>query len=279
LIVSADQEGGIVAHLAPPLPRQPALATLVDLPPDSRSRRAEEFGRRQGEALAGIGVTLNLAPVLDLRPHWTRNRFDFHTLIRQRAISDDPATVSAIGLGYVQGLQASGVSAAVKHFPGLGRVAADTHHFSARLETSRQDLDATDWRPFREVLAGSSAALMVGHVTLAAIDPDRPASHSKRVLDGLLRHDWNYQGVIITDDLVMGAIYGGDVCKAVVEALNGGADLLLVAYDGAQFYRVFGCAKQALARGELDLAMLGASEARLQRWRGTSNPARTAGAP
>jgi len=279
LIVAADQEGGIVAHLAPPLPRQPALATLADLLPDGRESRAEAFGRSQGEALAGIGVTLNLAPVLDLRPRWTRNRFDFHTLIRQRAISDDPAIVSAIGLGYVRGLEASGVRAAVKHFPGLGRVAADTHHFSARLETPRAELEATDWRPFREVLAGSNAALMVGHVRLAAIDPDRPASHAQRVLDGLLRKQWNYQGVIITDDLVMGAIYGGEVCKAVVEALNGGADLLLVAYDGAQFYRIFGCAKQALARGELDLAMLRASEARLQHWRGTAAPAHIAGAP
>ena len=65
----------------------------------------------------------------------------------------------------------------------------------------------------------------------------------------------------------------------MVEALNGGADLLLVAYDGAQFYRIFSCAKDALARGDLDLAMLGASEARLQRWRGTGAPARIAGAP
>jgi beta-N-acetylhexosaminidase len=88
------------------------------------------------------------------------------------------------------------------------------------------------------------------------------------VLDGLIRKRWNYQGVILTDDLVMGAIYGGDVCKAVVEALNGGADLLLVAYDGAQFYRMFGCAADALERGELDTAMLQASAARLQRWLG-----------
>jgi beta-N-acetylhexosaminidase len=276
LIVSADQEGGIVAHLAPAVPRQPALATLSDLPPDQRDAKAAEFGRRQSEALAGIGVTLNLAPVLDLRPRWTRNRLDFHTLIRQRAISDDPATVSAIGLGYVRGLEAGGVGAALKHFPGLGRVAADTHHFTARLDTPTAELDASDWRPFREVLAASNAALMVGHVTLAAVDPERPASHSKRVLDGLLRKDWKYQGVIITDDLVMGAIYGGDVCKAVVEALNGGADLLLVAYDGAQFYRVFGCAKQAFERGELDLAMLRSSEGRLQHWRGLKGAAGTA---
>jgi len=115
------------------------------------------------------------------------------------------------------------------------------------------------------VLAGSKAQLMVGHVTLTAADPDRPASHSKRVVDGIIRQKWNYQGIVITDDLVMGAIYQRDVCTAVVEALNAGVDLLLVAYDGAQFYRVFTCASAALRKGQLDAAMLRASDARLKR--------------
>jgi len=268
LIVAADQEGGIVAHLSPPLPEEPALSSLSTVPPDQREAQAEAYGRRQGADLAGIGITLNLAPVLDLRPSWQRNRLDFNTLISQRAIASDPAIVSDIAGAYVRGLEAAGVSAAVKHFPGLGRVRADTHHFAARLDTPLTTLEAADWRPFREVLATSRAALMVGHVALTAVDPDRPASHAKAVLDGLIRKQWNYQGVIITDDLVMGAIYGGDVCQAVVEALNGGVDLLLVAYDGAQFYRVFGCASRALARGDLDMAMLGTSETRLQRWSG-----------
>ena len=109
---------------------------------------------------------------------------------------------------------------------------------------------------------------MVGHVSLNAIDPDRPASHSKRVIEDLIRGKWSYQGVVMTDDLVMGAIYGGNVCTAVVEALNAGADLLLVAYDGAQFYRIFDCALDAYHRGTLDLAMLRASEGRLMRARG-----------
>ena len=145
---------------------------------------------------------------------------------------------------------ASGVGATVKHFPGLGRVRDDTHHFNADLDTPLDELEASDWRPFRDVLAGSRAQLMVGHVTLTAADPDRPASHSKRVIDGIIRQKWNYQGVVITDDLVMGAIYQKNVCTAVVEALNAGVDLLLVAYDGAQFYRVFACASAGLEQGK-----------------------------
>ena len=105
---------------------------------------------------------------------------------------------------------------------------------------------------------------MIGHVTLTSVDPDRAASHSKRVVDGIVRKKWNYQGVVMTDDLVMGAIYQRNVCTAVVEALNAGVDLLLVAFDGAQFYRIFSCAVAASAEGRLDAAMLGDSEARLK---------------
>ena len=263
LVVAADQEGGIVSHLAPPLTKLPSLSMLAKLAPDVRSAEAEAFGRVHGQELAALGINLNLAPVLDLRPELRRNRFDFNTLIGYRAISDDPAIVSGIAQSYVRGLAASGVGAAVKHFPGLGRVRADTHHFSAKLDTPVAELEASDWRPFREVLAGSNAHLMIGHMTLTAVDPDRAASHSRLVVDGIIRKKWHYQGVVMTDDLVMGAIYQHNVCTAVVEALNAGVDLLLVAFDGAQFYRIFTCASDAFARGKLDAATLRDSEARL----------------
>lgn len=265
LIVAADQEGGIVSHLAPVLTELPALATLANLPTDLRERMAEEYGRIHGRELAALGVNLNFAPVLDLRPENKITRFDFNTLIGRRAISGDPARVAAVALPYIRGLETSGVGATVKHFPGLGRVRGDTHHFSADLETDIDELEASDWRPFRQALAGSRAALMVGHVRLTGVDPDRAASHSRKVIDGIVRRKWNFQGVVVTDDLVMGAIYQHDVCSAVAEALNAGVDLLLVAFDGAQFYRLFACAKAAAGKGKLDPAMLGQSEVRLKR--------------
>ncbi|WP_035679483.1 glycoside hydrolase family 3 N-terminal domain-containing protein [Bradyrhizobium liaoningense] len=269
LVVAADQEGGIVGHLAPPLTKVPALATLTGLAPGDQQARAEEFGRIHGRELADLGVNLNLAPVLDLKPPVRRNRLDFHTLIGQRAIAADPAVVSTIASAYVRGLEESGVGATLKHFPGIGRVRDDTHHFSASLDTPVKELEATDWLPFREVLSHSRSALMVGHVTLTAVDPDRAASHSKRVVEGIIRGKWAYQGVVMTDDLVMGAIYQNDVCKAVVEAINAG-----VAYDAAQFYRVFSCALDASRQGRLDAAMLRASAARLE----LRSPAAQAGA-
>lgn len=264
LMISADQEGGVVSHLSPLLNAMPALATLAELPHTERVRKAEELGRTQGREMVALGINTNFSPVLDLRPETKQAGFDLNTLIERRAISGDPAVVADIGLAYVQGLEASGVSATVKHFPGLGRVHSDTHLFSAELATPRDVLEASDWRPFKDVLAGSHAHLMVGHVSLSAIDPGRPASHSKAVIDGIIRNQWHYNGVIITDDFVMGAIYGHGVCTAVVEALNAGVDLLLVAFDGAQFYRIFTCASDAAAQGRLDNAALRASEARLQ---------------
>lgn len=149
LVVAADQEGGIVSHLAPVLTELPSLATLVDLPADLRDRMAEEYGRIHGRELSALGVNLNFAPVLDLRPKVRLTRLDFHTLIGRRAISGDPARVADVALPYIRGLEAFGVDATVKHFPGLGRVHGDTHHFSADLDTPIEELEKSDWRPFK----------------------------------------------------------------------------------------------------------------------------------
>jgi beta-N-acetylhexosaminidase len=265
LIVAADQEGGVVSHMSPPLSHLPPLATLAALSPEARVKKAEEFGRTHGRELASLGITLDFAPVLDLKPKGKHNRFDLNSMIGERAISDNPAVVSEIALAYVRGLESAGVGATVKHFPGLGRVRRDTHLVSADLDTPVEELETSDWLPFKDVLAGTSAQVMVGHVTLTAVDPGRPASHSKAVIDGILRKKWNYHGLIITDDLVMGAIYGHNICTAVVEALNAGVDLLLVAFDSDQFYRIFACASEAASQGKLDLDALRESDARLER--------------
>jgi beta-N-acetylhexosaminidase len=265
LIVAADQEGGVVSHLSPPLAPLPALSTLAELSPDVRAKKAEEFGRTHGRELASLGVTLDFAPVLDLKPKDKRSRVDINTMTAERAISENPTVVSDVALAYVRGLESAGVGATVKHFPGLGRVRGDTHVVSAELDAPIDELETSDWLPFKDLLVGTRALLMIGHVSLTAIDRGRPASHSKGVIDGILRKKWNYQGVVITDDLVMGAVYGRNICTAVVEALNGGADLLLVAYDPSQFYRIFTCASDAAAQNRLDLDALRDSDARLQK--------------
>jgi beta-N-acetylhexosaminidase len=263
LIVAVDQEGGIVSHLSPPLTSLPALATLAALPPAERVAKAEAFGQTHGRELAALGITLNFAPVVDLLRTGAPNPLDFNSLISRRAISGDPDIVTEIAAAYARGLEAEGVEATVKHFPGLGGVREDTHHFRANLATPVAELEASDWRPFRQVLAHSSAYLMVGHVAVAAIDAEHEASHSRAVINDLIRSQWGYQGIIITDDLVMGPTYEYGVCATVVEAINAGVDLLLVAYDGLQFYRMHDCALDASAEGGLDETMLKNSLVRL----------------
>lgn len=273
LIVVADEEGGIVSHLSPQLTKLPALATLAALPAEQRAAKARAYGETQGRELAEIGVTINLAPVVDLRRGPKRKLFDFNSLINQRAISEDPATVSAIAANYIAGLNAAHVGATIKHFPGLGRARDDTHHFTARIDTPVAELEASDWRPFRDLLAGGYAHLMIGHAAITAVDPGIPASHSKRLIDGLVRGTWGYQGLIMSDDMVMGAVYQHGLCTATVASLNAGLDLLLVAYDGAQYFRIFECALTAAAHGGLDEAMLVKSQMRLDALSRSTGPA------
>ncbi len=260
LIVAGDQEGGPVSHLSPLLEAMPPLASLVGSnDPPAAARR---YGARQGRGLAALGVNLNFGPVLDLRPAAPDQPHDLLTRIAARAIAADPATVGAVAAGYIDGLADSGVRATLKHFPGLGRVRQDTHLRAARLDDPPATL-AADWQPFRQLAGHSGAAMMLGHVTLAAIDPQRAASHSAAVIDGLLRSAWGYDGVLITDDLNMGAVYDLGIGRVASEALAAGVDLVLVSYDPRQFYRAVYAAADALERGEIAHSRLRHSARRL----------------
>jgi beta-N-acetylhexosaminidase len=260
LIVATDQEGGSVSHLSPMLPPMPSLSAIAKLPDPAAAAHA--YGAEQGRGLAGLGVNVDFSPVLDLKSGHPAI-LDRTSLIEERAISADPNIVATVGSAYARGLADAGVVPTAKHFPGLGRIHVDTHIFAANTRADMSDLEHTDWIPFRRVLGGSDAFLMLGHVTITAIDPDNPASHSKRVVQGLIRGAWGYRGGIITDDLVMGAIYHHGFCKAVVDGLNAGVDLLLIAYDGQQYYRAMACALDALHRGDIDRATLAESATRL----------------
>lgn len=249
LLVAADQEGGIVSGLSPLLPRLPPLATLAGLPADQRAAAAMAYGAFQGNGLASLGVTIDFSPVIDLKG--CSLRWDRNSLIAQRAISADPAVVSEIAAAYAQGLRTAGVIPTAKHFPGLGRIHGDTHHIRVRLSASVAALEATDWQPFRRLLAGGPTLLMVGHVILDSVDPSRPASRSRAVIDGLIRRQWGFQGRIITDDLTMPSVFHHEFCQAVVGALDAGVDLLLLSYDSDQYYRAMNCALDGLRAGAL----------------------------
>lgn len=263
LAVAADQEGGIVSRLSPPLTALPALGTLADQPADRRRATALAYGAIHGRELAGLGVTINFAPVVDLRRDDPAHPLDFGSQIARRAISDDPATVTEVAVAYGEALRQAGVTPTLKHFPGLGGVSEDTHIIGATLHTPTDALERRDWRPFRETLGRLDAWLMVGHATLAAVDPLAPASLSRRVVGGLLRGEWGYQGIIVTDDMTMGAVFNGGLCQGAVAALNAGVDILLVSYDWEQTFPVLDCLIDAGRDGQLNSAALAQSRRRL----------------
>lgn len=266
LIVSTDQEGGIVSRVSPPLARLPSLAeAIADAPNDAIAALSYAYGQQQGRELAALGVNVNLAPLADLSSPDRRQRFDFRSLIGQRAIDTDPERVRRAVISYAHGLEAQGVLATLKHFPGLGSVRGDTHIVPATLAIDPDTLERHDWVPFRAGLRETHALLMVGHATLSAVDADKPASLSDRVVRQIVRQRWQHDGALITDDLSMGAVARHGLCSAGMDALHAGIDLLLVSYDVEQYFTVFHCLLRAKQRDEIDPALLAASQRRLKR--------------
>ena len=255
-------------RLSPPLTHQSSLSEIVNQYPDAveREKAVREFAITQGRELAGIGVNLNFAPVVDVN-HQVMNPNDRFTRISERAISDDPVVVTQVAGWYCSTLENAGVRCALKHFPGLGRVFDDTHMSHADLKTSVAELTKTDWLPFRALMRETKAFTMLGHVRLTEVDADRPVSMSASVISGILRAGWKYDGVLITDDFCMRAVYYSDagIEKAGVEAINAGVDLILVSWDPDLYYRVMYGLLKADGQGTLSQVALRRSDLRLSR--------------
>jgi beta-N-acetylhexosaminidase len=155
-------------------------------------------------------------------------------------------------------------------------VRTDTHLRPAVLAATADDL-AADWQPFRQLGGHPAAAIMLGHVTLTALDAEHAASHSPAIVDGLLRQSWGYDGLLITDDLNMGAVYRKGIGRVAGEALAAGVDLVLVSYDPRQVYRALAGAAQALGEHRIAPARLAESERRLADFASQPAPGAPAG--
>ncbi len=268
LWIATDQEGGPVSRMTPPLPAQPSLGEVVrqhDVAGGRLEAAIRAYGRTQGTALAELGINLNFAPVVDIN-HNIINQEDRYTRIYQRAISADPRMVERVAGWYCDALYKSGVRCTLKHFPGLGQVQTDTHLDSAKLTLSTEALDKSDWLPFKtHMQPGQPPFTMLSHVQLEAVDAVRPVSISKRVVDDLLRKEWGYDGILITDDCSMAAISEGEggIGVATLNALNAGVDLILISYDPDLYYPAMHALLEAERAGKLDPAMLERSRARL----------------
>ncbi|MBJ31524.1 MAG: beta-glucosidase [Acidimicrobiaceae bacterium] len=213
VVIAVDEEGGNVQRFASLLGDLPSAVEMAAWPADEVRRVATE----RAVALAGHGVTVNLAPVLDVGPA---------PGIGSRSFSDDPVLVAGHGAAFAEGVLAAGLVPVAKHFPGHGRANADSHEELATTPPV-DDLREVDLLPFALVPEGT--AVMVGHLAVPGLTDGVPASLSAAAVTGLLRDELGFDGVVVTDDLSMGAVAQlVDVPTAARLALIAGADLLMV---------------------------------------------------
>lgn len=240
-LIGIDQEGGAVVRVTflPQPPSAMALGASGD------ADRAEAVGAAVARGLKSLGINWNFAPVLDV------NNNPANPVIGERSFSNDPVEVSRLAAAWMRGSLREGVACCVKHFPGHGDTHVDSHHALPTVDKSRAELNALELAPFK-ALASQAPAMMTAHIVYPQIDPDRPATLSPQLLQGILRDDWGYDGVVITDALMMKAVaerFG--YAKSAVMAIAAGADMVLAQGSLDEQLVAINALRQAFASGRL----------------------------
>jgi len=235
LFVAIDQEGGQVARLKPPFTQFPGNPAM------SGEQEAMEFARVTAAELKQIGVNMDMAPVLDIAPP------DVDSIMAGRAFGSDPQWVASMGRIVIEHLQHRGMMAVAKHFPGIGRTVLDSHHALPDLEIDEKTLQASDLIPFKTAIAGRVAGIMLSHIRYKGIDPVWPASLSPAITADLLRGRMGYDGVVMTDDLDMGAIKPSyDIYTAIGQILSADVDIALICHKGPDIEAAAGTIRRML---------------------------------
>jgi beta-N-acetylhexosaminidase len=253
LIITVDQEGGGVNRfraIIGPVDTAASLAT----PQQVRAR-----GEQDATLLHAFGYNLNLAPVVDVDGSANPQLYG-------RTFGAEPQHVATMAGAYLAGLQDSGaVTGCLKHFPGLGATTTDPHQGLPVLRRSRADWERIDLAPYRLLLAQHDIrAIMVSHEMIPAVDSSLPTSLSPAIIDGTLRGELGYQGVVITDSLYMGALASHwSVAQASVLAIKAGADMVMGAQDPRMVAQIKDALRQAVASGELTQERIAASVQRI----------------
>jgi beta-N-acetylhexosaminidase len=255
LLNTADFEAGVGFRIAgaTTFPRLMAFGATRD------ERLAEEAGRVTGEETRALGVHVNFAPVVDV------NNNPRNPVINTRSYGEDPELVGRLASAYIRGMQAAGVSATLKHFPGHGDTDVDSHLGLPIITHPRARLDQIELAPFRAGIASGADAVMTAHIELPELDPTpkTPTTLSAPIIQGLLRKDLKFDGLIYTDSMGMAgvaAIYQPG--EAAVRAVKAGNDVILHSPDdGAAFAAVV----EAVKKGEIPQAQVDASVLRILR--------------
>lgn len=219
LWVSTDQEGGRVARLKSPFTVWPPMLTLGRSGDD---RLAERFARALAAELKAVGISLDFTPVLDILTN------PKNPVIGDRALAERADDVARLGAVIIRTLQAEGIAACGKHFPGHGDTSVDSHHELPVVEHPPDRIERVELVPFRAAIDADVACIMTAHLLIPALDEERPATLSPRIIS-MVKQMLNFQGIVVTDDLEMKAIsarYG--TAEASVAAIAAGCDVVLL---------------------------------------------------
>ncbi|HEY8269675.1 MAG TPA: beta-N-acetylhexosaminidase, partial [Pseudobdellovibrionaceae bacterium] len=255
LFIGIDMEGGRVARLKAPFTVWPPLKSLGDL---DNATVTFHFANRMGLELHAVGINLDFAPCVDV---FTNPK---NTVIGDRSISSDAEIVARHATALVRGFIKSNIISCAKHFPGHGHTLVDSHEDLPLEELDLQRLDSLELIPFKRSFKARVELVMTSHILFKNIDPEWPVTLSEKFLKKILREDYRYRGLIVTDDLDMKALTKHYDSKQIpVKALQAGADLLLYCNEPLSPPRAIEAVTEALTQNQLKKADLEASYKRI----------------
>jgi beta-N-acetylhexosaminidase len=241
LFISVDQEGGKVSRLPKefsPIPSNGKVGSK------NNAALVEEMGKLLARELTLTGFNVNFAPVLDV------NSNPSNPVIGDRSFGSTPSLVCKLGIAEMKGLRSQGIIPVVKHFPGHGDTSVDSHLDLPVVNKTAEHLKKLELLPFEAAVKEQAEAVMVAHILYPKLDPSKPASLSEAIIGKLLREDMGYKGVVITDDLGMGAIKKHfNLADAAVQTVLAGSDILLVAHGYDNEKLVFDTLVQSVKKG------------------------------
>jgi beta-N-acetylhexosaminidase len=251
LFITVDQEGGTVNRLQNLVGPLPAAANLTT------TQRAYAQGERDANLLLNLGFNLNLAPVVDVG---TSN-----PQLADRTFGSTPNRVADLAGAYLEGLQNGQITGCLKHFPGLGATTTDPHLGMPILNRSKSELEQIDMQPYRLLLKSNDIrAIMVSHEMIPSVDAQLPTSLSPAVINGLLRDELGYNGVVITDSLTMDAISARwSIPEASLRAIKAGADIVSGLDNPQIIQQTIDTLKDAVSAGALTRQRVNASVQRI----------------
>ncbi|MGB5750134.1 MAG: beta-N-acetylhexosaminidase [Desulfobacterales bacterium] len=221
LFIAVDQEGGQVARLQEPFsifPGNPHMKSEAD---------AVHFAEITAAELSQVGINMNMAPVMDVSPE------GFDSIMTGRTFGDNPAWVSRLGVKVIEHLQLNNIMAVAKHFPGIGRTTLDSHMDLPVLDDDLSGMEQFDLIPFEAGIQSGVSGVMLSHIFYTQLDPQWPASLSPPIARNLLRKQMGFDGLVLTDDLDMGAISKHyDIHTAIHQILAADIDLALICHKG-----------------------------------------------